>query len=105
MKEDKTFELVSQMIDKVFCNYYKKEKKMQNEEELEEGDRSIFADLLPDEKTRKASFAPMKQPTTFYESIEDYTTVTGKRFRMTKEQKQRGLTREQAFTETFGGNN
>ena len=81
MKEDKTFELLTQMIDKAFCNYYKKEKKMQSE------------------------LAPMEQPTTFYESIEDYTTVTGKRFRMTKEQKQRGLTREQAFTETFGGNN
>ena len=40
-----------------------------------------------------------------YESIEDYTAQTGKRFRMTKDQKSRNLSREQAFTETFGGSN
>ena len=34
-----------------------------------------------------------------YESIEDYTAKTGKRFRMKREQKERGLTREQAFKE------
>ena len=39
-----------------------------------------------------------------YESIEDYKAKTGKRFRMLKEQKERGLTRDEAFAETFGGN-
>lgn len=34
-----------------------------------------------------------------YSTIEEYTAVTGKRFRMTKDQKERGLTREEAFTE------
>ena len=34
-----------------------------------------------------------------YESIDDYTTQTGKRFRMTKEQKSRGLSRNEAFKE------
>ena len=34
-----------------------------------------------------------------YESIEDYTQKTGKRFRMTKDQKDRDLTRDQAFEE------
>jgi hypothetical protein len=47
--------------------------------------------------------APKKEltPTTpaLYESIEDYTAKTGKRFRMTKEQKQRNLTRDEAFSE------
>lgn len=37
-----------------------------------------------------------------YNSIEEYTEKTGKRFRMTKCQKQRGLTRDQAFKETYG---
>ena len=37
-----------------------------------------------------------------YESIEDYTSKTGKRFRMTKDQKSRELSREQAFNETWG---
>ena len=50
--------------------------------------------------------APGEHTTTpLYESIEDYTAKTGKRFRMTKEQKQRELSREQAFNETYGGTN
>ena len=40
-----------------------------------------------------------------YESIEDYTAQTGKRFRMTKSQKSRDLTREQAFNEMYLGDN
>ena len=41
-----------------------------------------------------------------YESIEDYTAQTGKRFRMTKEQKSRDLSREEAFNEMYlGGTN
>ena len=42
-----------------------------------------------------------KKPEIFYESIEDYTSKTGKRFRMNKEQKERGLNREEAFGELF----
>lgn len=38
------------------------------------------------------------QPNT-YATIEAYTAATGKRFRMTKAQKERGLTREEAFVE------
>ena len=51
--------------------------------------------------------APKKeQPQTpaLYESIEDYTAQTGKRFRMTKEQKNLGMTRDEAFSLTFGDN-
>jgi len=36
-----------------------------------------------------------------YESIEDYTAKTGKRFRKTKDQTERNLTRDQAFNETY----
>ena len=36
---------------------------------------------------------------TLYESIEDYTEKTGKRFRMKRDQKERGLSREEAFKE------
>jgi len=39
-----------------------------------------------------------------YRSVEDYTTKTGKKFRMTKDQKQRELTREDAFNETWRTN-
>jgi len=37
---------------------------------------------------------------TTYPSIEEYTKQTGKRFRMTKEQKGRGLSRDEAFGES-----
>jgi len=33
------------------------------------------------------------------ESLDEYKSRTGKRFRMTKEQKSRGLSRDEAFTE------
>jgi len=42
-----------------------------------------------------------KKPEIIYENIEDYTTKTGKRFRMNKGQKERGLSREDAFSELF----
>ncbi len=52
------------------------------------------------------TYAPKEEltPTTpaLYESIEDYTAKTGKRFRMTKRQKELGMTREEAFTLTYG---
>ena len=37
-----------------------------------------------------------------YGSIEEYTQKTGKRFRMTKDQKLRNKTREEAFKEIYG---
>jgi hypothetical protein len=44
--------------------------------------------------------AEIQQPANSrYASIEEYTSKTGKRFRMSKDQKERGLTREEAFTE------
>jgi len=42
-----------------------------------------------------------EEPVEFYEDIEDYTAKTGKRFRMLKEHKERGLSREEAFREMF----
>ena len=42
-----------------------------------------------------------KKPEIFYESIEDYTSKTGKRFRMNKDQKERNLSRDEAFRELF----
>ena len=40
-------------------------------------------------------------PSPMYSTIEEYCVGTGKRFRMTKDQKERGLTREEAFTELY----
>ena len=40
-----------------------------------------------------------KTSNAMYESIEQYTKLTGKRFRMTKDQKSRNVSREEAFQE------
>ena len=75
MTENFNYDLLDKLIEQAFRGAFKKETKLQKNEE-----------------------------TVLYESIQDYTTQTGKRFRMTKDQKTRGLTREEAFNETFGGN-
>jgi|TARA_R100000458_G_C8265873_1_gene240919 hypothetical protein len=36
-----------------------------------------------------------------YASIEEYTAATGKRFRISKQQKERGLSRQEAFAEIY----
>lgn len=72
--EDK-FEMFTEMIDKAFDSVFDK-----NQE-----DKKL--------KSHTCSNANI------YESIEDYKEKTGKRFRMTKDQKQRGLSRQEAFVE------
>jgi flagellar biosynthesis chaperone FliJ len=56
------------------------------------------------EKAMKKELSKNKKPESTiqeYKDIEDYQRKTGKRFRMLKEQKERGLTREEAFAEMF----
>jgi hypothetical protein len=48
-----------------------------------------------EEKKEDPLFSPV------YSNIEEYTGQTGKRFRMTKDQKERGLTRDEAFAELY----
>ena len=66
----------------------------------------VFSDHFDgkSEKTEPASPVEEQPKTALYESIEDYTAKTGKRFRMTKAQKELGLTRDEAFNQTFGDN-
>ena len=85
MTDDKFFEELSCLINDAFDGVF---------------GRKVSQPKVPKPAPKK------EQPKTssLYESIEDYTAKTGKRFRMTKEQKNRNLSREQAFTETFGDN-
>ena len=76
MTDDLNYDLLDKLIEQAFRGAFKKETKQQKKEE-----------------------------TIIYESIEDYTAQTGKRFRMTKSQKELGMTRDEAFNETFGGTN
>ncbi len=52
-------------------------------------------------KASKSDIIEPSKSTKLYESIEDYTKKTGKRFRMTKEDSALNLTREQAFEKRF----
>ena len=83
MKDNDFYTMLEQLIDDAFDINLgkKKEKPMEMQENA------------PSEEEAQ---------TLVYESIEEYTSKTGKRFRMLKDQKARGLTREEAFTETFG---
>lgn len=56
------------------------------------------------ERTYKMDYTQVTTPaqtstSPAYKSIEDYTAKTGKRFRITKDQKTRNISREQAFEE------
>ena len=61
----------------------------------------VFSDHDKGKSEKPHAAPPVKeQPfNPLYESIEDYTAKTGKRFRMTKAQKELGLTRDEAFSE------
>jgi hypothetical protein len=63
----------------------------------------VFGRSTPKPKvTRPAPKKEQPKTDSLYESIEDYTAKTGKRFRMTKEQKNLGLSRDEAFFLTYG---
>ena len=69
---EKNFKVIQDLIDKAFKRFWL-------------GDK--------DSRVSLRGSAPL------YESIEEYTAKTGKRFRMTKEQKSRELSRDEAFVE------
>jgi len=80
---------------------------MNNEEENEDRFYKVLEDVI-DQAFRQSwvnvenkKKAKNKVPPQIYESIEEYKTQTGKRFRMTRDQVSRGLTREQAFKEIW----
>ncbi len=52
-------------------------------------------------KASKSDIIEPSKSTKLYESIEDYTKKTGKRFRLTKADISDNLTREQAFEKRF----
>ncbi len=71
---------------------------------MKDRDDSFFGVLsnIIDEAFSKVFTEKKESPSTTraqYSTIEEYTAQTGKRFRISKEQKERGLTREEAFAE------
>ena len=81
MTDDKFFEELSNLInDAIDGAFGRKETKLKLEKPMQTQPQNSPQEPL-------------------YESIEEYTAKTGKRFRMTKDQKQRNLTRDEAFSE------
>ena len=72
MKNDSLFKMIDEIVAEVFSSSLKDEKLEEKEEEYD-GPRTI----------------------------QEYTESTGKRFRVTKDQKERGLSREEAFKENM----
>jgi hypothetical protein len=73
---------------------------------MEKNDTFDFFTSLIDQAFNKAfgKDEPVDEPETEgspYSSIEEYTQQTGKRFRLTKEEKSLGLTREEALQKRF----
>lgn len=98
MLDDNFYEELSRLVNGAFDNAFdrkpkpttKKRKKTMNETEMQKEETPAPIHTV----------VPVGE---VYESIEDYKAKTGKRFRMLKDQKERGLSREEAFNETYGG--
>jgi len=89
-QSERHFDMLQGLIDKAFKRFFKGEEASMK---LENDDAPAMGAVARAEAGE------------VYESVEDYKQRTGKRFRMTKDQKHRGLSRDEAFSETYGENN
>tara|TARA_R110000737_G_scaffold259737_1_gene268222 strand:- start:422 stop:664 length:243 start_codon:yes stop_codon:yes gene_type:complete len=65
------------------------------EEVIDDAFKKSWSSVGDKKKSKQSEALPI------YEGIEDYKAQTGKRFRMTRDQKARGLSREDAFKEIW----
>jgi hypothetical protein len=82
MREQDLYKQLESLIDSAFKDLFK--------------EKNIMQTPQPSSNTqvKNTQNTPCK-----YSTIKEYTEATGKRFRMTKEQLQRGISREEAFRE------
>jgi len=105
MTDEKFFDELSSMINKAFDGAFGRKtgnRTMPNIKVMDKNPSNIG-----ETNTRDLSDFVVKEDSSdtipaLYESIEDYTAKTGKRFRMTKRQKELKMTREEAFKLTHG---
>ena len=106
MTDDKFYEELSNLINGAFDDVFGRKtgdrkkpntKAMASSPAVGEIMTDNLTDFIPEEDQPESNPA--------YTCIAEYTEQTGKRFRMTKEQKSRELSRDEAFNETFGGTN
>jgi len=108
MTDDKFYEELSNLINNAFDGAFgRKTPKLKLEKPMVGEKYTKAAPALTEQKPEKTTNDSAREHfPNLYESIEDYTVQTGKRFRMTKEQKSRELSREEAFNEMYlGGTN
>ena len=105
MHDDKFYEELSNLINGAFDDVFGRktgDRKVPNTKAM--ASNPAVGEIMTDDLSDFV--APDKEHfPNLYESIAEYTEKTGKRFRMTKEQKSRELTREQAFKEMYLGDN
>ena len=108
MTDDKFYEELSNLINGAFDGTFGRKYDAYSEKYKE---RTQPKKEVPKPKIRRPIMQTQPEPapleeqpqTLVYMSINEYVVKTGKRFRMTKDQKSRRLSRTQAFNETHGG--
>lgn len=85
MKEHDLYQELTNMVDSAFNKHFKEKKNMENNTQPQTSNNQATA-----------------QSKAKYQTIEEYSQATGKRFRMTKEQAERNISREEAFREFIG---
>jgi hypothetical protein len=100
MTDSNFFNEISDAIDEVFGRFPKKEK---TKKKPMNTDNEAKIDIVATPGSLQFVLTDVDESVQ-YESIDEYKQRTGKRFRMLKEQKERGLTREQAFAEFIVNN-
>ena len=107
MHDDKFYEELSNLINGAFDDVFGRktgDRKTPNTKAM--AANPAIGEIMTDDLTDFVAEEEQPQPQhSLYEGITDYTEKTGKRFRMTKNQKARGLSREEAFSEMYGGTN
>ena len=106
MTDDKFYEELSNLINGAFDDAFGRktgDRKTPNTKAM--AANPSIGEIMTDDLTDFVAEEEQPKTKPDYSCIAEYTEQTGKRFRMTKEQKSRELSREEAFNETFGGTN
>ena len=106
MTDDKFYEELSNLINGAFDDVFgRKTGDRKNPNTKVMASSPAVGEIMTDDLTDFIPEEDQPESNPAYTCIAEYTEQTGKRFRMTKEQKSRELSRDEAFNETFGGTN
>jgi len=107
MTDDKFYEELSNLINGAFDDAFgRKTGDRKTPDTKAMAANPSIGEIMTDELTDFVAEEQQSHPQhSLYTCIADYMEKTGKRFRMTKNQKARGLSRDEAFVEMYGGTN